>query len=78
MKNHFFSQLRMSLRHLNKITGRTPEFKSKPIRAGIIYKVISCCEQRYREDSKSSSDIINLAFSIYLFTQQLKKGCLIS
>ena len=53
VKNHFFSQLRMALRHLNKVIGKPGSYKMKPIKAGIIYKVISTCDQKYKKDSKT-------------------------
>jgi hypothetical protein len=33
----------MALRHLNKLVGRSSELKMRPIKAGVLYKMISTC-----------------------------------
>lgn len=45
VKNRFFSQLRMGLRHLNKAASKLMGNKFEQIKPSVLFKIISSCEE---------------------------------
>ena len=74
VKNHFFSQLRMALRHLNKTVEKSGSCRMKPIKAGIIYKMISTCDLKFKDSSKAQKELIDLAMSKKTIYVGIKEG----
>jgi len=44
LKNHFFSRLRMAIRHLNKHAVKIMGKKARVVKDQVLYKIISICD----------------------------------
>jgi hypothetical protein len=74
IKNHFFSRLRMSLRHLNK---QIPaQSHTKPIKMHVLYKIMSTCEERFNPDSEYTHSFIEFSYGINRSNLELKNKLL--
>lgn len=64
----------MSLRALNKQLG-TPGLKRQPeIKPAIAYKIISTCQERFKEGSHISPEAIALSFSTLTLILEIKSA----
>lgn len=60
VKNHFFSRLRMSLRHLNKQIPAQSHIK--PVKMHVLYKIMATCEERFNADSEYTQSFIDFSY----------------
>lgn len=64
IKNHFFSKLRMSVRHLNKkLSERDLVGKPRSVKMHVLYKIMSVCEERFKHDSPYTEEFIEFSYS---------------
>lgn len=70
VKNHFFSRLRMSIRHLNRHISK--QSFCRPAKMHVIYKIMSTCQERFNPNSEYLESFISFAYCNYFIIKNLK------
>ena len=77
VKNHFYSKLRKSLRHLNKIVKKNFKKEFRELKIGALYKIIEGFEEQFKEKPIVPQEVSNYCAGNFQIIKGLKDALLL-